>query len=405
MPQQPLVLYGLRMGALRYLTAGESHGTQLTAIVDGCPSGLELSRDFIDAQLRRRQGGYGRGGRQSIERDTVEIAAGVRLGRTTGAPIALVIRNTDAANWVGVMDAGAVDPVPEPVTIPRPGHADLVGALTYGHGDIRDVLERASARETAARVAAGAVARRLLLDLGCEVWSHVVAIGPAAGASSATGGCCAEDLREIRESAEADACRCADPEASARMRDEIDQARERGDTLGGVFEVIAEGVPAGLGSYVQHDLRLDGALAAAVMSIPAVKGVEIGIGFAGAALPGSQVHDVIVHDDELGWSRETNRAGGTEGGMSTGCPVVVRGAMKPIATLMDPLRSTELGTHASVRAHVERSDVCAVPAAAVVAEAAVCLCLADALLRRFGGARVADVTQAVAAAAARERGV
>jgi chorismate synthase len=404
-PQWLLVLYGLRMSALRYLTAGESHGAQLTAIVDGCPSGLELPRAFIDAQLRRRQGGYGRGSRQSIERDVVDIVGGVRLGFTTGAPVALVIRNKDAANWTGVMDVDPVDPVPEPVTVPRPGHADLVGALTYGRGDIRDVLERASARETAARVAAGAVARRLLQEVGCEVWSHVVAIGAAtvpATVSAANGGTAAS---EFRAAAEADPVRCADPGVSEQMREQIDQARERGDTVGGVFEVVAEGVPAGLGSYVQHDLRLDGALAAAVMSIPAIKGVEIGIGFAAAALPGSQVHDVIVYGDDRGWSRETNRAGGTEGGMSTGRPVVVRAAMKPIATLMDPLPSTELGTHAAVKAHVERSDVCAVPAAAVVAEAAVCLCVADALLRRFGGARVTDVVQAVRNAAARERGV
>ena len=332
----------------------------------------------------------------AIERDQARIVGGVRYGRSTGAPIALVIQNRDAANWVGVLDVEAPAQAAEPVRVPRPGHADLGGALLYGHEDLRDVIERASARETAARVAVGAVARRLLEHVGCRLGSHVVAVGGERADAAAV----AERLAEAGwpAAADADPVRCLDAAASERMQSAIRAAGERGDTLGGVFEVLAMGCPAGLGSYVQFDCRLSSRLAAAVMSIPAIKGVEIGGGFALAAAPGSQVHDEIAWEPETGYRRNTNRAGGVEGGMSTGETIVVRAAMKPIATLTSPLATVEMGSHLAVQARVERSDVCAVPAAAVVAEAMVALCLADALLERFGGASLVELDDALAAA-------
>jgi chorismate synthase len=386
---------------LRYLTAGESHGPQLTAILEGCPAGLSLSATDIDRDLGRRQLGAGRGARMAIERDRVTVVGGVRYGRTTGAPIALVVQNRDAANWQGVLDVERPAEPAEPARIPRPGHADLGGALLYGHADLRDVIERASARETAARVAVGAVARRLLAEIGCVVASHVVAVG----GEHADPAVLARQLVSSAwsEVADADPVRCLDARAGARMQAAIAAAGERGDTLGGVFEVLATGCPAGLGSYVQADRRLGSRLAAAVMSIPAVKGVEIGGGFALAAVPGSQVHDEIVWSAEDGYRRGTNRAGGVEGGMSNGEPIVVRAAMKPIATLRTPLRSVELGTHAPVESRFERSDVCAVPAAAVVAEAMVSLTLAEALLDRFGGASLPELIDAVATARRQSR--
>jgi chorismate synthase len=383
------------MSTLRFLTAGESHGSQLTAILEGCPSRLALTAADIDRDLGRRQLGFGRGGRMAIETDRVEIVGGVRHGFTTGGPVALVIKNRDADNWAAVMDVNAVEGAPPPVTVARPGHADLGGALLYGHDDMRDVIERASARETAARVACGAVARRLLAEIGCTVWSHVVRIGEVEAATAdAAGGAQAVD---------ADPVRCLDAAASGAMQAAIISAGERGDTLGGVFVVIAEGFPAGVGSYVEPDRRLGAALAGALLSIPAVKGFELGAGFSAAALPGSLVHDEIFFEEERGYYRATNRAGGVEGGMSTGAPIVVRAAMKPIATLMEPLSSVDMHTHAATQAHVERSDVCAVPAAAVVGEAVVALALAAALLERFGGASIGELRDAVEAFADRIR--
>ena len=377
------------MGTLRYLTAGESHGGQLTAIVEGCPAGLAFEAAACDADLARRQLGFGRGARQQIERDHATILSGVRYGRTTGAPIALAIANRDAASWLSTMAVESTPQPSEPVRVPRPGHADLTGSLLYGADDLRDVIERASARETAARVACGAVARRLLTLLGCSVYSHVVAVGGVTAGVAPT----IESLALV----DADPLRCLDPAASAQMRDAVVAAGQEGDTLGGVFEVVVFGFPPGVGSYVQPDRRLGARLAAALLAIPAIKGVEIGLGFAAASLPGSQVHDEIVWSPDEGYGRTSNHAGGLEGGISTGLPIVVRAAMKPIATLMSPLRSVRLGSHEAVEAHVERSDVCAVPAAAVVGEAATALCLAAATMERFGGETAAELSGAVAA--------
>jgi chorismate synthase len=377
------------MTTLRYLTAGESHGRQLTAILEGCPAGLALDAAAIDADLVRRQLGYGRGARQQIEKDRVMILAGIRYGRTTGAPIALAIENRDAANWADTMDVEVTSRPVTPVRVPRPGHADLPGAQLYGADDLRDVIERASARETAARVACGAVARRLLGLLGCAVRSHVVAIGGVtAGVAASPAGL---------EAVDGDPLRCLDAAASEEMRSAIAAAGQEGDTLGGVFEVVAFGFPPGVGSYVQADRRLGARLAGALLGIPAIKGVEIGLGFAAAGLPGSRVHDEIVWSAATGYGRTANNAGGVEGGISTGLPIVVRAAMKPIATLMSPLRSVHLDSHEAVEAHVERSDVCAVPAAAVVGEAVVALCLAAAALERFGGETADEFAGAAAA--------
>jgi chorismate synthase len=378
------------MNRLRYLTAGESHGPGLTAVLDGCPAGLRVDPAAINAELGRRQSGYGRGERQSIEQDRVRLLGGVRHGRTTGAPLALFVANRDAANWGDVLaveppEVGAV--AAEPVGVPRPGHADLGGALLYELDDIRDVIERASARETAAKVACGAVAKALLAELGCAVVSHVVAIGGVAAESGLSPG----DVKLV----EASPVRCRDEEAARRMITAIDDARDAGDTLGGVVEVLAFGYPPGAGSYVQGDLRLRSRLARAVLSVPAIVGVEFGLGFAAAALPGSRVHDPIVHDAELGYARQSNNAGGIEGGISTGAPVSLRAAMKPISTLREPLGSVEMGTHRPVASRFERSDVCAVPAVGIVLEAVVALELADAALERFGGATTGDLVAAV----------
>jgi chorismate synthase len=379
------------MTRLRFLTAGESHGPQLTAILEGCPAGLEVDAADVDHELARRQAGYGRGGRMAIERDRVQLLGGVRYGRTTGAPLALAIANRDAGNWGSTLAAGAPGSDherAEPVRVPRPGHADLGGALLYGLDDIRDVIERASARETAARVAGGAIAKLLLQSVGCRVASHVIAVGGEESHAPLL----VDDLPRVEE----DPMRCVDPEASARMRVAIDAAASAGDTLGGVFEVLAFGFPPGVGSYVHGDRRLQSSLAAAVLSVPAIKGVEFGLGFAAAGLPGSEVHDPLGHDTERGYTRGANQAGGIEGGMSTGETIVVRAAMKPIATLRSPLPSVELGTHRPVDSRFERSDVCAVPAAGVVAEAVVALALADAAVQRFGGATVTEFEEAVA---------
>jgi chorismate synthase len=364
------------MSVLRFLTAGESHGRALVAILEGMPAGLALGEQDILPQLARRRQGFGRSGRMKLETDVVEIVAGVMGGQTTGAPVALRIENRDVR---------ADEP---PLTRPRPGHADLVGVQKYGLTDARRVLERASARETAARVAAGAVCRKLLSEFGIAIFSHVVEIGGVAATTRP------ERWEDIPAVAEASELRCADPEAEARMRQAIDDARRRGDTLGGVFEVVALGVPPGLGSYVHWDRRLDGRLAQAVVSIHAVKGVEIGQAFDIARRPGSAAHDEIFWDPQRGLYRETHRSGGTEGGVTTGGPLVVRGAMKPLSTLPHPLRSVDLATRQPAAAAVVRSDVCAVPAAGVVAEAMVAYVLADAFLEKFGADTLEDIKAA-----------
>jgi chorismate synthase len=381
---------------LRFLTAGESHGQALVITVDGMPAGLALDVDALNAQLRRRQGGYGRGRRMQIESDRAEIISGVRRGVTTGAPIAMIIRNRDWVNWQKTMHvepempAGATGAANRPeVTRPRPGHADLAGAIKYGHTDIRDVLERASARETASRVAAGSLARQLLGRFGVRVASHVSAIG----------GVALPDDRVVSFD-EAyglpdDPLRCADSELQQRMIHAIDAAKEAGDTLGGAFEVIATGLPPGLGSYVQWDRKLDGRLAQAMMCIHAIKAVGIGIGPDVAFRPGSRVHDEILPPalSTVAPMRPTNNAGGLEGGVTNGQDVRVTGFMKPIATLMKPLRSVDLTTLQEAPAAIERSDVCAVPAAAVVGEAMVSFVLADAFLEKFGGDSIDEIEQ------------
>jgi chorismate synthase len=368
-------------GAFRFLTAGESHGEALTAIIEGLPAGLPLSEADIDADLARRQRGYGRGGRMKIERDHAHISAGVRWGVTLGSPLTLTIQNRDWENWKDTMAVG--DPPAgasaKAVTRPRPGHADLAGAMKYAHRDIRNVLERSSARETTARVAVAGVARRLLREFGITILSHVTEIG------GVRIGPLALPWEEIAQRAEASEVRCADPEAERAMIEAIDAAKGKGDTLGGVFEVVAVGCPVGLGSYVHWDRKLDGRLAQAFCSIHAIKGAEVGMGFEAARRPGSEVHDEILFDAAGGFTRGTNSAGGLEGGVTNGQPVVVRAAMKPISTLRRPLRSVDLETKDAVEAVVERSDVCAVPAAGVVGEAMMAIVLAEAFLAKFGG--------------------
>ncbi|TEU01698.1 MAG: chorismate synthase [Dehalococcoidia bacterium] len=367
------------MTELRFLTAGESHGKALTVIVEGLPAGLPLTEEYMGRDLRRRQGGYGRSQRQEIEQDQAEITAGVRHGLTLGSPLALFIRNRDWENWAEVMQAEPFQGEVERVTRLRPGHADLAGAMKYGFDDARNVLERASARETAARVAVGAVCRRRLEAVGVAGHSHTVSIGDVSASVDSE-----PDWAAVEESP----VRCADPDASERMVRAIDAAREAGDTLGGAFEMWATGLPIGLGSHVMWDRKLDGLLAQAVMSIHAVKGVEIGGGFALTSTPGSQAHDVILPRQEWQgrpWRRATNRAGGLEGGITNGEPVIVRAALKPISTLAKPLPSVDLLTAEEIEAHYERSDVCVVPAAGVIGEAMVAIVLARALLEKFGG--------------------
>ncbi|HET9477287.1 MAG TPA: chorismate synthase [Dehalococcoidia bacterium] len=367
------------MTELRFLTAGESHGQALVAILEGLPAGLPLTEDFIAVDLRRRQGGYGRSRRQQIEQDHAALVGGVRHGHTLGSPVAVVIANRVWEDWQEVMQVGPYEGEPKRLTRLRPGHADLAGAMKYGFDDARNILERASARETAARVAVGAVCRRLLEEFGVAVHSHTTSV------SDITANVAGEpDWAAVEDSP----VRCADAAAGERMIAAIDAAQEAGDTLGGTFEMWATGVPIGLGSHVMWDRKLDGLLAQAVMSIHAVKGVEIGGGFTVAAGPGSQAHDVILPQDKWGgrpWRRETNRAGGLEGGMTNGEPVVVRSALKPISTLSKPLPSVDLITGEEIKAHYERSDVCTVPAAGVVGEAMVAIVLARAMLEKFGG--------------------
>lgn len=399
------------MSAFRFLTAGESHGPALGVTIEGVPAGLALTAETIAIDLGRRQGGYGRGARQQIEHDQAEILSGVRHGRTLGSPILLLVRNRDWENWTRVMaveppdqadsaelaalaDAGTARAMP--VTRVRPGHADLAGAVKYGFSDVRNVLERASARETAARVAAGAVARAFLRELGIEVWSYTAEVGGVAlDPARAT---------RSRDETEASPLRCPDPDAERAMIARIDEARSNGDTVGGVFEVVAHGVPIGLGSYVQWDRRLDGALAAAVMSINIVKGVELGLGFEQTRRFGSQVHDVIEGRDETGrWVHRSNNAGGLTGGVSNGQPIVVRGAVKPISTLARPLPSADLVSGRPVeKAHYERSDISVVPAAGVIGEAMVMLTLAPFALEKLGGDSIAEIRDSLGRLRARQ---
>ncbi len=376
---------------LTFTTAGESHGPGLVAIVEGLPAGLELDRGRIDRDMARRQLGHGRGGRMKIESDSVEIRSGVRHGRTLGSPIAVLVANRDYANWEERMNPWPVNGQVEEVHLPRPGHADLAGVQKFGFTDVRNVLERASARETTARVGVGALAKVYLRALGVEILSHVTRIGSLA--VPPRDDLTVADFDDVDESP----VRCLDADGSQAMVEEINTARKANESLGGVYEVIAFGVTPGIGSYVAWDERLDGRLAQAIMSIQAMKGVGIGDGFDLAGRPGSQAHDEIFHSEEHGFARETNRAGGIEGGMTTGTPMVVRGAMKPLPTLTKPLRSVDLETHEPAAALRERTDSCTVPAAAVVAEAMVALVLAPAYKDKLGGDHIDDARAALRA--------
>lgn len=384
---------------LRFLTSGESHGPALTVVIEGLPAGLAVERDAVDADLKRRQGGYGRGQRMKIESDAVEILGGVRHGRTLGSPVTLVIRNRDFENWRDIMSP---DPQPpeakarKALKHPRPGHADLAGALKFLNDDLREVLERASARETAARVAAGALSKALLRASEVEVRSHVIRIG---GAALAPPPLSWERLTSVEESP----VRCAEAQVAQAMIAEVDAAKKAGDSVGGEFEVVVRGLPPGLGSYSQWDRRLDGRLAQALMSIPAVKAVSIGGGFEAGQTPGSRFHDEILFEDGVGVVRPTNRAGGLEGGVTNGEELRARAVVKPIPTLMRPLRSIDMRSKEARTASVERSDTCVVPAAGVVGEAMAALVLADALLEKFGGDSLDEYLDHLGATRARWR--
>jgi len=376
----------------RFTTAGESHGRGLVAILEGIPAGLPVSAERVDVELKRRQGGYGRGARMKIESDRIEWLAGVRAGETLGSPIAVLIWNRDWEHWQDVMAPEADSPGSErrrQVTRPRPGHADLAGSLKYDRTDARDILERASARETVARVACGAICKILLGEFGIEIGSHVVELG---GVVARVGAQHAAPLpAHLNEKADQSPVRCLDPEAEQEMIKRIDAAKAAGDTLGGIVEVVGLGIPVGLGSHVSWDTKLDGRLAQALMSIPAVKGVEVGLGFEAARRKGSEVHDEILP----GFARATNRAGGTEGGMTTGEPLALRVAMKPISTLMSPLKTVDLKTGGPAQAQSERSDVTAVPAMGVIAEAMMAIVLTEALLEKFGGDALSELKRNV----------
>lgn len=368
--------------SLRYLTAGETHGPQLTAIIEGLPSQLTLDFEELNFQLHRRQKGYGRGRRMQIEKDTAQIVGGVRHGYTTGAPVALVVVNNDWTHWRNIMNIEPIEGTDEEkrrVHRPRPGHADLNGGLKYNHKDLRNVLERSSARETTVRVACGAIARQFLAEFGIKVAGQVIRIGEIEAPPHNL------SIDELIEQTEASSVRVVDAETEKKMEAYIDQIKEDGDSIGGIVECIVEGVPIGLGSYVQYDRKLDARIAQGVMSINAFKGVEIGIGFEAGILRGSQVHDEIMYNEEQGYYRASNRLGGFEGGMTNGMPVVVRGVMKPIPTLYKPLQSVDIDTKEAFTAQVERSDACAVPAASVVMEHVVAWEIANAFLEKFGG--------------------
>lgn len=378
---------------MRFITAGESHGPELTAIIEGLPAGLPLSSEEINRELARRQGGYGRGGRMKIEKDQVRITSGIRHGKTLGSPVTLIVENKDWKNWTSVM---SVEPVPEKqkkirrVSKPRPGHADLVGGMKYQHDDLRNVLERSSARETTMRVAIGAVAKKLLAELDIQVAGHVAVLGgiEATIPENLT-------IREIQERSEQSAVRVLDPSVEEKIKELIDQTKKNGDTIGGVVEVLVGGVPAGLGSYVQWDRKLDAKIAQAVVSINAFKGAEFGIGFEMAQRPGSQVMDEIVWDESTGYTRTSNNLGGFEGGMTNGMPIIVRGVMKPIPTLYKPLQSVNIDTKEPYKASVERSDSTAVPAASVVCEAVVATEVAKAMLEKFDSDSFEQMKEAV----------
>ncbi|MBF0472834.1 MAG: chorismate synthase [Nitrospirae bacterium] len=368
------------MANIRYITSGESHGQALTGIIEGLPSNLELSIEQIDNQLKRRQKGYGRGGRMKIESDKASVLSGLRWGKTIGSPLCLQIINKDWENWkqgmsIDSADIGSISPV----TRARPGHADLSGALKYNQSDIRNILERSSARETAMRVALGAVARQFLSVFGVSIGSYIIRIGNAEIQSLD------ETLEELFKKAEQSEVRCPDLSATNRMKAAIDEAKEQGDTLGGTFVVFATGLPVGIGSHIQWDKKLDGRLAQAIMGIQAVKAVEFGIGSKAAELPGSQVMDEIFYDKDSGYYRKTNNAGGIEGGMTNGMPLIIRAVMKPIPTLRKPLNSVDIISKEAFKAAYERSDVCAVPACSVIAEAMTALVLADGFMEKFGG--------------------
>lgn len=368
---------------LRYLTSGESHGPQLTTIIEGLPAGMPLLAKDINDELARRQKGYGRGRRMQIEKDTVQIVGGVRHGYTLGSPVGLVVENNDWKHWTKIMGQDPLsfeeeEEIKRKITRPRPGHADLNGAIKYGHRDMRNVLERSSARETTVRVAAGAVAKKLLAELGIEIGSHVLEIGGVASSVTEY-----ESLKSLKEITENSPVRCLDREAEVKMMKAIDDAKEQGDSIGGIVEVIVEGMPSGVGSYVHYDRKLDAKLAFAMMGINAFKGVEIGIGFEAARKSGSEVHDEIVWNKEQGYFRKTNRLGGFEGGMTTGMPIVIRGVMKPIPTLYKPLQTIDIETKEPFAASIERSDSCAVPAAAIVAENVIAWELAAAIIDQF----------------------
>jgi chorismate synthase len=372
---------------LRYFTAGESHGEALVAFISGIPAGLKLSQSFIDRELWRRQQGYGRGGRMKIETDHAHILSGVRHGATIGSPIAIMLENKDWKNWTEALPVEQGDPEKHKrVASPRPGHADLAGALKYNFSEARYVLERASARESAARVAIGAVAKLFLHELGIEVLSHVVGVGSAVAKDEVLW----EQIRDLQQKEEV-LLNCADAEDEQRMKEQVDGVLRTGDSVGGVFEVVARAVPAGLGTYAQWDERLDALLASAVMSLQAVKGIEIGAGIVAAHSPGSAVHDEIGYSRDQGFTRTRNNAGGIEGGVSNGQEIRVRGYVKPISTLRRPLQSVDFATREPVKAAYERSDVCVVPAAGVAAEAMVALTLARCALEKFGGDSMVEV--------------
>lgn len=373
---------------MRYLTAGETHGPQLTAIIEGLPSNMKIDFDELNYQLHRRQLGYGRGRRMQIEKDTAKIVGGVRHGRTTGAPVAIVVENKDWENWSHVMNVEPVEGSEEElrrVHRPRPGHADLNGGLKYQLKDLRNVLERSSARETAVRVAVGAIARQFLAEFGIKIAGQVLRIGEIEAKRHDL------PIDEIIRITEESPVRVVDKEAEAKMIEYIDKVKTEGDSIGGVVEVIVEGVPVGLGSHVQYDRKLDARIAMAVVSINAFKGVEFGIGFEAGKLPGSQVHDEILYSEEKGFHRKTNRLGGFEGGMTNGEPIIVRGVMKPIPTLLKPLASVDIDTKEPFKAQVERTDSCAVPAASVVMEHVVAWEVAKAFMEKFGGDSMEEI--------------